>query len=1134
MANVVEHLQSARLPRFVLSYFDPGKSLSSADNDSILSQIIRSLIWQYSNVHPPIARSMVEIINRTKFVTSLDLWKNLVVENETRKMSNHTLYILIDDSFLAEGSDPLLPLLHSAQGPEKSHKIKFLITSTPRRQQRLLEAGMKIKAINIALHSQVDIETYVKAHLSRMESLADTSNSIVMSYRNRIVTELCVKSRGNWTTVSNILDLIRRQSRSPGAIDGILRVLDKQASTSSLILRQLERDLSDDEVLEVDTVITWITAGLRPLTPEEINTVVLISRGNRWFDDFSSRMKRYPIFDTNQVGEVGWRSPDIEALLPIHQFRSTAQKDVDPVLDTEINIITHSLRNICPEPLFEKYEFGRFLEEKRRHGPRAQHQPRIYIDKVNGNPHIALVCLQALINGSETSSLVYYAGQYLLQHLARTDLDHVDPALKSQVKRLLAELFISETAMMTFFCISRDIANDAVWSNGHGIGQRRWLEAIRKEWLYSDLGCTELSRWFKDGPPATPGLSESALKIITAFANGQANRYDLLYDTALKLISLDTVRMGNFNLPVRSTTICFLVGLQARNSGKHIENDDLVDLNDVSLDDLLRVERRMLEVYQDTYSTFIPFFNVFMSTLFFFFGEKAQDRSEEAKRSFADASRERLHRAQDAAPTDDIRIMVSMAIVENSPEMSIPLMEGYVEMIENEGVEGIEKTKLMIYCSSLMGLAREYWKQAPDKREKARHFYQRGVRMGLYGTKSYLSTMVMQYIDDKDWPGIIAIFDIVNSSHKTWERGTMPWFIRPLIAPGTHLAMIQAAIQSGNMASIFSIHDTLLQLAEEEQDTDAVFGLRRTYGLILHGIGSSLNTERYSERAIGMLERALGGPVPVQRGLYQVSGEDVGIVISTLAELYFQQHVNNNKDRVWSDKLERLVEDHDTTKNPPAARCLAAYYMRHRQISKAREAVQELVRMGLEMLSDHDPSNDRLAFQLLFTAMSPLDESERVASIAKVQCLIAREKWTAAGSTTSHIASDATCNEENNRAEGPKIEIAPQPSSHGHVDYICHKCQGPGCISSGMWMATNGVKDIFWDAVCYKKLQQIPSALKSWEEWRFTEVTKMEMDELPNTLIPVGSQTILLKEWKKRLREAYCSGTEVMDASPNT
>ncbi|PYH88627.1 hypothetical protein BO71DRAFT_435570 [Aspergillus ellipticus CBS 707.79] len=275
----------------------------------------------------PLARSMAELMQRRKFTTSINLWTELLLKNQARKAMDHTLYILIDGFSSANNNDPLIPLIQSALTLTHNNKIRVLITSTPERQQSLLGNDRKLNVIDVPLHSENDIEIYAKVRLDRMRLLSNTSHPLVMQYRNTIIAVLCRKGRGAWTKVINILDLIGRHDGSPTQIDQILKTLDasSQASTSELVC-QLEKDLSVEQIMEVNTVISWIEEGLRPLTSQELDAALSMYCETQWFQDFPTRIKSYPIFDVNQVGEVGWRSPDIESYISDEDRQASSSK----------------------------------------------------------------------------------------------------------------------------------------------------------------------------------------------------------------------------------------------------------------------------------------------------------------------------------------------------------------------------------------------------------------------------------------------------------------------------------------------------------------------------------------------------------------------------------------------------------------------------------------------------------------------------------------------------------------------------------------------------------------------------------------------------------------------------------------
>ncbi|RAH74206.1 uncharacterized protein BO66DRAFT_144457 [Aspergillus aculeatinus CBS 121060] len=566
MANEVKRLlQQGEL---VLFYFENDMSTVDTDNEGVLSRMMRSIIWQCARKNFSLASSMAGLIQGRKFMKSLDLWKELLLENETRRSNEIKLYILIDTLSAARGNDPWFPLLQSLMTLSQSDQIRFFMTSNQERYQYLLERGLTFNSIHAPLHSQTDIDIYANVRMDQMKSLSDISNGWVVNYRNNIVAKLRSKCRGNWTKVITVLDLIERKSRSPAQISEALRTLDDGAETSIRnLLRQLERDLIDDEINEVNTIINWITYGQRPLTCKELDAALWSKWHTPWFQDLPSRIKEYSIFDIDEFERVTWRSLEIERHILGQGFADTSQGDA--VLKAEIEIVTHGLRNICPDTLFNRLEFEPFLESKLQR-PMARNQYKFHVDRDNANLDLVSACLSSLIDGPRRGPLVQYAGLSLLRHLEGTDLHRANPSWKAAVKRSLATLFTKRRAMDTLFCSPEKVANESTWPNGQGIGEGRWLDSIREDWLYSDRGCNQLSRWFKDGPVATEGLSDQARQIVVAFSNDQENRRDLLFATALESVSHGIVFSAGSIMSMFITTYFFLVGFRARVSSHPI------------------------------------------------------------------------------------------------------------------------------------------------------------------------------------------------------------------------------------------------------------------------------------------------------------------------------------------------------------------------------------------------------------------------------------------------------------------------------------------------------------------------------------------------------------------------------------
>ncbi|KAJ5734123.1 hypothetical protein N7493_002909 [Penicillium malachiteum] len=240
------------------------------------------------------------------------------------------------------------------------------------------------------------------------------------------------------------------------------------------------------------------------------------------------------------------------------------------------------------------------------------------------------------------------------------------------------------------------------------------------------------------------------------------------------------------------------------------------------------------------------------------------------------------------------------------------------------------------------------------------------------------------------------------------------------------------------------------------------------------------------------------------QGKHSLSMLDLGSSNDILAELYLKLALAALPQNYWCRRFEEFMEKTDHTKSPAVSCCFARYLLVVKEIARAKKAVREMVIMALEMLFDHDPSNDMQAFIMLYKIMVAFGDLDRMKSIMRVANLARLSWWT--------------------RTENGACAIQADPCQALYF-YDCTGCGEPHSFtksgSRSFFVCADCAGTSVLHPECYQKQQNLKPEEHTCFKHDFLHIPAMFVTTLVNTLIPTDSGNVTLKRWKEDIRRDF-------------
>ncbi|CAG8166166.1 unnamed protein product [Penicillium olsonii] len=494
---------------------------------SSLAQALKVLAWQIANkdivYRKDLGSAKTEGINQVR-----DLWDALFAKSYK---SDSTFFLLMDGVDQADKKQ-LKELVHLLAEIQKEMQMKS--AAWPQFKLRIVLSGRdetiaKIKGhvgdgisvIDVASKNSDDIQKFIIERMNKMEIFSGQSDQ-VLSLRREILENLTTQTRGDFVNVGLLLHEISGKQR-PGEIRDILsRSGGNRSDTIVRKIEQLNETLSDDDISDLNILLTWVVFSIRDLTLEELESVLTLRTGesslrplaDKITDQYSSlfTIKGEPHPTTKVIpitSRVTLVSDSIEGFLRTRSESESIEDSQELTLsgdvsEAEVRIVRRFLESVCDPRLFGKFGFDEFFQRKLK-GKTA----RVGVDIETAHLRILATCLEAIRSqdSPHLAALVRYASVYFPEHLKQADPSLTQPQHKTALGPQLVSLFTDAKIIREW------------WTPNNP-----WP---RFDWIYSD-GYAEVSlKWLQDSA-VTKNLSDEESKWVKSLSSKSEPDADIL------------------------------------------------------------------------------------------------------------------------------------------------------------------------------------------------------------------------------------------------------------------------------------------------------------------------------------------------------------------------------------------------------------------------------------------------------------------------------------------------------------------------------------------------------------------------------------------------------------------------------
>ncbi|VZH95670.1 unnamed protein product [Fusarium fujikuroi] len=1099
-SNVVVHLRkmkgSGKRVVTAHNFLDiDTKSTTDANDANVIS---RHVICQLALAEEPVMKSMAGICEKSQsFSSTLDMWTQLLLENEDLSAMDVTFYIVLDG--LGANAEVVISFLQRFSDNPVIQRTRILLTGNKQLFDTInLAGGVKMDKIVLGDANSTDLVLYINKRMDSMEILKNTARPGISDLRSKILSSLQSSTRGDYYKVERVLDSIARTD-DVHEIDALLQ------SAGNVRPDQIESDIeklnqqrTPKEIAEINEMILWVNDARIWFSPAQIEAALALKAGpNASTSLMSIEAKiasKYTIFTTDS-GLVQYKLGAIQEIIPLKKRdivdsgSSSGFKEIQPA---EVSIIKHYLSTICPSDLYQKFGFDDFFDLKM-----ARKGNYIYRDPDNSQASMVLRCINCLTDqrSEKTERLLDYACSNLHVHLKETDLSLTDRSLKAQVGDALLRLF---------------------------------TEPMRR--IVSDQGVNSLTKWLKDS--AVIENIKSA-PLVALFNAPDANRHLALFNPSAKvaaedLFTKDTTQREAIRAYILLDTI-LNKDTPATEESKET-NDGAQSSEAVPVDD----KEKKTEDGEEVDSVHSP-----ASADIQWLEDWAQERikvqekgpkweaqaalllsyvaSEKIPKSLAE---ERARKALSMDPESWVASYALSRVVE-SKEESLSHLEKVLDTLAKDTEWQNERSHKGILARVIYTLGDKYWEDGERQQEAIATYskvFDLGMSIHLF---SGFSDVLQKYSIAGCWEPMITFFERLLDEPQDGPNAAGEFLMDRLLEPGEDF--LSLLVKLFETSARYDLLETLfaraIAKATSKGDQDYLFTIRYYYGKTLFSIKGheeagiavwelykSEATTELHERAVNLIDTYM-----VPAWLELATSKDVD---PTRAQGFF--------DKIEAAYIEfEALDSHDI--EPTVA--FAQYFRYRGDTDKAKQILRPRVTEALEMLSDDRTDNDLYSLYNLghiLAVMRDLPNHIACMDLMRLALRIAREEYIKA--VANYEAEDIQMEIAMAKGETFIRSYLSLPDEPETAIFWCDGCRAEISFASEIWTCLSESGSIQLDDKCYRKLMEGrlgPVCSKDHEHYWVPKRNMEEIDAVPVGSVKLGDEIISFEAWKDKIRDQY-------------
>ncbi|KAJ5392597.1 hypothetical protein N7509_008087 [Penicillium cosmopolitanum] len=371
------------------------------------------------------------------------------------------------------------------------------------------ELGDGISVLDMASKNRHDMVKFIDDRMNKMDNLSGSSEQ-VRSLREEVLEALTNQTNGDFVNVGLLLDEISGKQR-PGEIREILsRSGEDRSDTIARKIEFLNESLSEEDISDLNDLLTWVLFSFRPLSLEELEAVIFLKSREPSLRPLAEKIRdQYSSVFHIAAARVHFVSDSIADFLrgisgPEKEEDEESLKDTGDVNDSEVRIVRRFLESVCDPKLFDKFGFEDFFQRKLK-GKTA----RVGVNADMAHLTIVSACLEVICakESPGLDPLLEYAVEYFGDHLESADPSLTLPRHKIALGPQLVKVFTDDEVIERWWILSNN-----------------WM---RKQWLYVDSYADVVLRWLQDSA-VTKNIPEEQRKWIKSLSSKSELEADLL------------------------------------------------------------------------------------------------------------------------------------------------------------------------------------------------------------------------------------------------------------------------------------------------------------------------------------------------------------------------------------------------------------------------------------------------------------------------------------------------------------------------------------------------------------------------------------------------------------------------------
>lgn len=371
------------------------------------------------------------------------------------------------------------------------------------------ELGDAMSVLDMATKNRDDINKFINDRMDKMDILSGPSDQVA-SLRGEIQEALTKQTNGDFVNVGLLLDEISGKQR-PGEIRDILsRSGENRSDTIVRKIEWLNETLNDEDISDLNDLLTWVIFAVRPLTLEELEAVLFLKSRERSLRPLAEKIRdQYSSLFHIAAAHVYLVSDSIADFLRQDSLTENGEddqslNDTGDVNETEVKLVRRFLESFCDPKLFNKFGFEDFFQRKLK-GKTA----RVGVDAEMAHLLMVSACLEVICSeySPTLEPLREYAVSSFGEHLKLADPSLTLPRHKIALGPQLVKVFTNDEVIDRWWSLSSP--------------------QLRSQWLYDDEYAEVTLKWLQDSA-VTKSIPEEQSKWIKSLSSKSELDADIL------------------------------------------------------------------------------------------------------------------------------------------------------------------------------------------------------------------------------------------------------------------------------------------------------------------------------------------------------------------------------------------------------------------------------------------------------------------------------------------------------------------------------------------------------------------------------------------------------------------------------